>query len=188
MIISPIFYFLLVLTFGLQLYSLKFLKKFLPFILFLFLGIFLIVEIHYIYGQYLLWESNALTKYLLPPYQSLNYLFFFTFKRFFGPYIISFFVGLLVFFTIKILNKRSNYRLFYKEEPLLAFISIFTVSHPGWILYLILIFTTHFLISLLYYFKKEPVSFRYLWVLGALFVILISKWLTTFSWWQLSKI
>lgn len=188
MIIVPIFYTILVFIFALQLYSFRLLKKLLPFIFFAIIGVFLLIEIHYTYGQYLLWESNELTKHLLPPYQSLNYLFLFTFKRFYGHYLISFIVGLFTFFAIKILNQRSNYRLFYKEEPLLAFLSIFTVSHPGWALYFILIFFIHLLISILYFFKKTRVSFRYLWVTTALFVILIGKWLTIFSWWQLAKI
>ena len=188
MIIVPIFYTILVFVLALQLYSPKLLKKYLPFIIFLFVGTFLIIETHYTYGQYLLWESNELTKYLLPPYQSIYYLFFFTFKRFYGQYIISFVIGLITFFLIKILNKRSGYRLFYKEEPLLAFLSISAASHPGWILYFIILFSSHLLLSIIFVYKKDRISFRYLWVTTALFVILISKWLSIFSWWQLAKI
>jgi len=154
-----------------------------------FIGLFSMVallEANLLYQQYLLWRSNTLSSFFLPPYQSYGYLFFYGFKRLYGNYVVSLVIALIVWLFIYLFNKRFQNRFFYKEEGFLAASSIFLVGHPNWLVYIILIIILQFLRSLL--FTSQRISLRHLWVPTAIFVILLSSWLTNFSWWQLLKL
>jgi hypothetical protein len=180
-------YFFLVILWGAHQLKRSFLIRWRFLIFTLVILVFIFLEYYLTYSQYLLWSANSLGKFLLPPYQSLNYLIFYSYSHFFGPYLISLAVALLVWFFIWLLNYQSDSRFFYIEEGFLASVSIFLVGHPGWLIYLLLIFVFQFLRTL-FTSRASRVSLRPLWVPTAIFVILISEILSSFSWWQFLKI
>ncbi len=170
---------------------------------------------YFSYQQYQTWLKNDVSKHLLPPYASINYFLFYSFTRFFAPYLISLAAAILFFFSAKILNKKYEERFFEPEEYYFGALSIFLLSHPGWLFYLVFLIIAYLLIHLYSLLissllnrsgrtrigriarknaeeNKEQqegirISLRYLWIPIAIFVIIISGWLSNLSIWQLLK-
>ncbi len=147
------------------------------------------------YQQYQLWSQgdyNEISKYLLPPYQSVNYFIFYALIRFFNPYLISLAAGILFLFSAKILNKKYEERFFYPEEFYLGGLAIFLVGHPGWLFYIVFLLIIYLLIHLFSSLVIRSSSFRislyYLWLPAAIFVIIIGKWLEILPIWQILNI
>ncbi len=152
--------------------------------------------------QYQLWSQNEVSKYLLPPHQSINYFIFYALARFFAPYLISLAIAILFLISAKILNKKYQERFFYPEEPYFGALAIFLVSHPGWLFYLVFVILFYLLIHILSfltsyilhlksyksYILPQRISLYYLWIPAAIFVIIISKWIQTLPVWQLLKV
>lgn len=142
-------------------------------------------------GQYLIWSQNKISKYFLPPYQSINYFIFYVGARFFAPYLISLMTALIFLYSAKMLNKKCGERFFYPEEFYFGALSMFLVGHPGWvfysiiliIVYFILLFASHFLFSK----KGGRLSLFWLWLPTAISVILVSEWIQTLLLWQVLK-
>ncbi len=145
------------------------------------------LETYYISAQYRLWLASDLTKYFLPPYRDFGYFSFYVLKRFLAPYLISLPIALIVSFLLFWFNRRFNFRFFYPEEPFLAAAAVFLVSYPAFLFYFPLLILLILIISIFLSWRRRPrrLSFRYLWVPTALFVIIISNWLAGFDWWRL---
>jgi len=144
------------------------------------------------YQQHQAWSYNELSKFLLPPHQSINYFIFYSFMKFFLPYLISLAFALLLVFTNKKLNEKGGERFFYDEEIWIAGLAIFLSNWPGWLFYFTILIAFYFLISLFYslFFKKmERISMYWLWLPIAIFGIIISNyWLQNLSLWSILKI
>ena len=157
------------------------------------IGIFLF-EAHFLYADYRLLVNDAgFGRYFLPPYTPIIYFLFDRgFKRIYGGYVISLLVAGFWFLAMRILNRRYENCFFYEEESYLAATSIFMCGYPGLLFYLPIFLLTYsgFLsfASIRSYLKKETIlprlSFRYLWVPTALFVILIISWLSSIFFWR----
>ena len=106
------------------------------------------------FEQYRVWSQNELSKFLLPPYQSIAYFLGYSFTHFFKNYLISLVIALLFLSAAVFLNKKSQERFFEKEEPYLGALAIFLVGHPLWIYYLIAIFTVGLLGTLILHTKS----------------------------------
>lgn len=143
------------------------------------------------YNQFIIWLTNPLSKYLLPPYQSINYFLFYVFGKFFATSLLSLFIGLFFFGVVGRLNKKYDGRFFEVEEPYLAGLGIFLSGHPGWLVYLAVLISFYLLLHLGRRLKGERnarVPLYHLWIPTALFVILINEfWLSRAFWWGLLK-
>ncbi len=147
------------------------------------------------YRQYLDWSKNDLSRYLLPPYQSISYFIFYVGARFFSPYLISLTAAFLFIFAAKKYNKKYEERFFYPEEYYLGAISFFLSGYPGVLFYIILILSAAIILSLLvlivsrWSLEGERLSLYYFWAPIAIFIILMTEfWLKTLPWWGLLKI
>jgi len=98
--------------------------------------------------QYRVWSQNELSKFLLPPYQSIAYFLGYSFTRFFKNYLISLVVALLFLSAAVFLNKKFQERFFEKEELYLGALAIFLVGHPFWMFYFLAVMTVGVLGSL----------------------------------------
>lgn len=149
----------------------------------------------YSWQQYFIWKNGEMGKFFLPPYQNFDYFIFYVRSRFFNPYLLSLFFGVLFLWAAKKMNRKYGERFFEPVEPYLLAISIFIVGHPLWVFYLLTLVSSFLIINILitnYYLlithKETPrVSLYYLWLPSAIFIILISKWLTALPWWQTLK-
>lgn len=164
--------------------------------------------IYYSYQQYIAWQSIEPSKFLLPPYQSIDYFIKYVGARFFAPYLISLMAAILFLFAAKQLNKKYEERFFEPEELWLGALALFIIGWPGLLFYfigLILIYLIiHIFITFYYkfFFRVSPresptqfcvgdevrVSLRLWWLPLAIFVIIINNWLTGMELWKLLKI
>lgn len=149
-------------------------------ILIAFAGIFYLTFL-----QYRLWQGDELTKFFLPPHRSVNYFLFYSFTRFFATYIISLIFSLLFIFLIRKLNKKYEERFFYSEEIYFGAIAVFLTGYPNFVFYLVLMLILGVILTSL---SKIRFSLYYFWLPAAIFVIIISRWLTSFPLWQALKI
>lgn len=153
--------------------------------------------------QYILWENDDLGRLFLPPYRDFGYFIFYARTRFFNLYAIALFFGFLFLAAAKYFNKKYQNRFFESIEPYLLASSLFIVGHPGWIMYLALLFFIYFLLHLFIMVKNRVkpkenlrvnsrqyprLSAYYLWCPVAILTIMISKWLSLLSWWQIFKV
>jgi hypothetical protein len=139
-----------------------------------------LLSAYWAFAQYLAWLSGETTRYLLPPYQSINYFLLYVGARFFGPYVLSLFIAIAAFYAARWYNARKDWSLFYDEEYYFIALSIFLVGHPYWIAYaLILPAVAGLIIGFRYLIlrKTDKFSLYYLWFPVAALVILITGWL-----------
>ncbi len=145
--------------------------------------------LYFSFAQYRLWLGSEISKYFLPPYQSIFYFLFYVGMRFFIPYGVSLAAAGLVFYVMTRMNRRYGEKFFYAEEYYLAAIAVFLTGHPGWMIYLILLLVGYLFIHLLFLatFRNSSsrISFYYLWLPIAIFVILMETlYLAPLAWWK----
>ncbi len=137
-------------------------------------------------AQFLMWHADAKgAAHLLPPYQGMGYFLQYAFVHFWLPYVISFAVAELFFAGAKWLNARREGMLFEKDELYFLGIGIFVSSHPGWIFYLLIVFSAYLLatlISVLSYGPRERVSFYYFWLPCAAVTVALNAYLYQYAW------
>lgn len=133
------------------------------------------------YLQYISWAgSSGVTKYFLPPYRDLSYLFRFHFVRFLVYYIISFLASLSFLILALTANKRFGGKFFEKEEPFIASLAVFLLGDKEWgfvwFYYIISILVFYFALHLYFRFKgfkNERVSMYWLWLPLSLSIIIL---------------
>ena len=137
-------------------------------------------------AQFLAWHADTtLGVYLIPPYRGIGYFFRYAFVHFWLPYVISLLVALLFFIGAKWLNNRRNELLFEKEELYFLAIGIFVSGHPGWIFYLLIVFSAYLLASListLFYGPHTRISFYYFWLPCAAVTVTLTAYLHEYAW------
>jgi len=147
--------------------------------------------IYYSYQQYVAWSSVELSKFLLPPYQNIDYFIKYIGARFFTPYLISLAAAFLFLFSANRLNKKYEERFFEPEELWLGALALFLIGWPGALFYFIGLIAFYFLLSAFYfllYGKDNRLSLYYWWLPLAIFVIIINKYLINLELWKLLKI
>lgn len=130
-------------------------------------------------------------QFLLPTYQD-DYFYFYVLMRFFAPYLTSLTLALTLFYLLPFVNKRYGGKFFEPEEPHMAAISVFLVSHPGWLIYLItllLIYLGWHLWSHLRGRRNMRLPLYNLWfITGVLILIVDNCWLVNTPVWKLLEI
>lgn len=133
--------------------------------------------IYLTYAQYLEWKGeNGPGKFLVPPYIGPGYVIRYHFIGFYMYYLISLFAALIFLLAAIKLNKRFNERFFENEEPYLGALAINLTGTPGFVIYLVILFTGQIILTLGQWVvtrKNERVPFYYLWLPSALFAILL---------------
>ncbi len=145
-------------------------------------------SVYLTYAQYILWNNQPLSKYLLPPDTSIFYFIGYSLWRFWAANFIALIFAILFFFVAKKLNKKFSERFFENEEILLGSLIIFVCGYPIFIIYFILLLASFLFANILITsIKKEAhrVSLYYFWIPAALIAIIISElWLIHFPGWS----
>lgn len=131
------------------------------------------------YAQLRLWQSVEPSKYLIPPYNGWEYFLQYIGWRLFAPYILSFAIALIFFYLARWYNSRHEFGFFYDEEYYFIALSFFLSSHPGWIIYGILLIVVAIVVIAFRHFilrKTEKFSLYHFWFPVAALGILI-MWL-----------
>lgn len=129
-------------------------------------------------AQFLLWLNNDLSKHLIPPYAAINYFLKYSLYHFWLSYIISLIISLIFFFSARYYDKKHGNIFFENEELYFLALSIFLAGHPGWILYLIIMFLVTLLYSSYSWLSSKEmhrISFYYWWLPLAGLAIILDK-------------
>lgn len=132
-----------------------------------------------VYSQYFTWfYAGPPASFLLPPYESLWYVFSYHLARFGLMYGISLLTGLIFLAAAIRFNKKHNSLFFEKEEPYLGALAIFLAGTPGELYYFASLVATYFLLHLgLRIVHQSKEDFRlpvyWLWLPLVILVIII---------------
>ncbi len=143
-------------------------------------AVIILYYFYLVYAQYLIWKDGSeLTKFLVPPYESIFYVFGYHFTRFLLYYLIAFAVAVIFFFSAKRLNQRFGGRFFEPAEPYLGVLSVFLLGNPAWnyawAYYLAVILLTAVIVTgyrLLVTRENRRFSLYWLWLPVAILVML----------------
>lgn len=147
----------------------------------------IIILIYNTYVQFITWRAHEISKYFIPPHNSINYFLFYVGMRLWLPYAISFTAGLLAFGAAVFLNKRFGGRFFEQEEPYYIAMGFFVSGHPGWIAYGVLFLAAYLLFSVfhvLFYRETRRLSFYYGWLPLAALAIALNTVLMNYHWYN----
>ncbi len=132
--------------------------------------------------QYQIWRENDISKYILPPYQSIVYFLKYSFTHFFENYLISLMAGLLFLWLANLLNNRCQKRFFEEGEIYLGALAIFVMGHPLWMFYFLAVMSIGVLGSLFLQAssaKRQAPSCRFpfyhFWIPVAIIIMIIGK-------------
>lgn len=141
---------------------------------------------YFTHAQFIVWQANEVSKYLIPPYHSLSYFLFYAWMRLWAPYVISLIAALLGCAATGFLNKRFGGRFFKNEELYFIATGLFVSGHPGWIMYIVLVLAVYFLLSLsrFLFFREtaQRTSFYYYWLPLAACVIIAHMFFLRYEW------
>lgn len=132
-----------------------------------------------VYSQYFTWfYAGPPASFLLPPYESLWYVFSYHLARFGLMHGISLLTGLIFLAAAIRFNKKHDNLFFEKEEPYLGALAIFLAGTPGELYYFGGLVATYFLLHLgLRIVRRTKEEFRlpvyWLWLPLAILVIII---------------
>ena len=132
------------------------------------------------YLTYKLWSGNPISRFLIPPYKSLDYFSHYAFFHFFKSYWFSLVFFGTLFFLMKVANHFVKGRFFEENEPWIAGTGIFLVGWPAnlvWFLSVIILGVFGHLAKIIFFRRsaKELFSLYYLWLPVAFIIILFSK-------------
>ncbi|MCP6719933.1 MAG: hypothetical protein KJI72_01220 [Patescibacteria group bacterium] len=133
-----------------------------------------------VYAQYIAWrDGGSFTQLLVPPHQSIAYVFGYHFTRFGLYYLVSLAVALLLLVLASRLNIKFKRRFFEDEEPYLGALAVFILGNPAWgyvwIYYIITLLLMASLVTsyqLLITKENRRFSLYWLWLPVAILVII----------------
>ncbi len=159
------------------------------FVAFFVVAIELIRGILFSLTTYFLWKNDAVSQFLLPPYQKINYFLSYVGYRYIIPFLTSLLVAVIIFKLIKFLNNRRGNRFFYDDEYWFVFLGILVVGHPLWVIYIFSALIIGAVVNLIRIIfakrsgggggdsKKIIFSLRYIWLPLAILILILNKWL-----------
>ncbi|MDP3052839.1 MAG: hypothetical protein Q8N22_02715 [bacterium] len=134
------------------------------------------------YQQYQIFSASPISKFFLPPHQSIAYFLKYSFTHFFKNYLISLGAGLLFLWLANLLNHRYQKRFFEEEELYLGALAIFIMGQPLWMIYFIAVMSVGVLGTLffhvscfMFHVSSRRFPFYYLWLPVAILVLIIGK-------------
>lgn len=125
---------------------------------------------------YFLWQNHPLSKYLLPPYQKINYFLTYVFFNYYRDFIWRIFGFVLVFIFLWLITLIFKRDPFYDEEKFYIFLSIFLFSFPYNFFFIFLSFFILLIMAFLNsIFKKQEnyFSFKNYWLFLSLVLLIL---------------
>ena len=80
--------------------------------------------------QYRAWKENKLMQFVFETDGGFSGFLYNAFMSYYAPYILSLFLAGILVLLMFIINKRSGYRFFEREEILIAFLASFLLVSP----------------------------------------------------------
>jgi hypothetical protein len=131
-------------------------------------------------AQYLIWKNHQFSKYLLPPYQKIDYYLSYAYFHFWRDFIYRLIGVLIIMLLMNFLNFVFRRDIFYDDEKILVpYLSLF-FRFPYNSFFLLIGFFALFLIILIFNFPSITsyrYSFRQYWLYLALILFLLQPFI-----------
>lgn len=146
-------------------------------------GIILVIAIFVLTGyfstitQYEVWNNDPFSRYFLPPHQSMDYFYQYSFYHFWLPYILDLGISLVWTFCLTLLCKYSNKRFLDEKEITLGFFTSIIIGWPRFIIYLFSLFGLLVLKQAFNYYilkKRELIQMSPYMILSTLLVLILT--------------
>jgi heme A synthase len=142
--------------------------------------IFILWSLFLSLAQYTIWKNGFLTKYLLPPYQKINYFLNYAYFHFWRDFIFRLIGVLIIVILMYLLNFIFSRDIFYDDEKILVpYFSLF-FRFPYNALFLLIGFFVLFIIILIFHFtslNSNRYSFRKYWLYLALILFILQPFI-----------
>ncbi len=170
---------IVVVLIGVQLFLRSFLARNVKKIFWVVVGIVVLFLAYETLAHYSVWlNDEGVARFLLPPYQGIEYFAFFALMRIWIPYIASLALSFLFWWGAKRYNIAHGGQFFETEEYVLGAMALFVVGWPGVVIYTVLLLIFFFGMSLMTFFMKGKLyklSTYYFWLPVSLFAILMNE-------------
>ncbi|PIR88533.1 MAG: hypothetical protein COU09_01640 [Candidatus Harrisonbacteria bacterium CG10_big_fil_rev_8_21_14_0_10_44_23] len=177
---------ILVLTIGAQLSLRSYLVRYRKHLLILSIFIISLILIQQSHQVFVDWISSPPPgRFLAPPFKSISYFFYISYRRFFAPYLLSLIIALISLVSI-LKSKKAMTKVFEKEEPYLITLGIFLSPHPLWIVFITATLALYLLYLLAYFIIRHRIdrlSFYYFWLPAAVITIFTKAYLISYVPW-----
>lgn len=155
--------------------------------------VFIAKSIFLTIAQYSIWSQHPLSKYLLPPYQKIDYFISYAFYSFWQDLFFRLLATFFAFILISVLNLIFNRDIFYDDEKFLMFYITLAFFFPynliiifigflmlflGWVINLINFFF-FFSTEKLHKILNNKISFRNYWLILIWLFLLIEPFFLT---------
>ncbi len=135
--------------------------------------------------QFLAWQGNELSRYLVPPYRDWGYFIGYAYRHLWAPYVVSACAGAAIACAAAYANRRRGGIFFEAEEPYFIAFAVFIIGHPGWVAYLLVVLAAYLFVSvgrLLMSRKAERVPFYRFWLPCAVLAFAVRAYLVRYGW------
>ena len=135
--------------------------------------------------QFLTWQADAVTRYLLPPYRPVGYFLEYVWLRLWAPYALSACVAAVAYAAASFANRLRGGVFFESEEPYFLATGIFMTGHPGWVAYVVLTLAAYLAVSAVRFAfvrHAERISFYRFWLPCASMIIACETALSGYGW------
>lgn len=151
--------------------------RFIRYGIFLLMSVFIVTSYFSFSIQYDTWKSSVPGKYLLPPYQPIDYFYSYSAYHFIFPYILDVAISFAWVFYLILLAKYSNKRFLDEKEIHLGFFTALVAGWPNFIFYIFILFGLIVLKQVFNYFilkKRELIPIAPYMMLASLIVMILS--------------
>lgn len=134
--------------------------------------------------QYKIWQNDALSRYLLPPYQKINYFLSYAYFHFWRDLVYRFLGVILTISFFLLLNFVFKRDIFYKEEKIFVSSILLFYFFPYNLLLIFLAFFVLLLLIMVAILKQKKLihqrfSLKNYWPLLAWLFLLLSPFILT---------
>jgi len=144
--------------------------------------------------QYRAWKENKLMQFVFETDGGFSGFLYNAFMSYYAPYILSLFLAGILVLLMFIINKRSGYRFFEREEILIAFLASFLVCFPGFLFFIFGIVIAYLFTHIISVIIKKSVRgnvipLYYFWLPVSGSVIITEMiWLSKLGFWSLLSV
>ncbi|MFZ2969849.1 MAG: hypothetical protein WA063_01750 [Minisyncoccia bacterium] len=109
-------------------------------------GIIIIMAIFVLTGyfstnlQFEVWKNDPMSRFFLPPNQSMDYFYQYSFYHFWFPYVLDLAISLGWVFCLILLSRYSGKRFLDEKDITLGFFTSIIIGWPRFIIYLLSLF------------------------------------------------
>ncbi len=146
--------------------------------------VFLLWSLYLSFQQYFLWKNHPLSKFLLPPYQKINYYLNYAYFHFWRDFVYRLLGSFFIFLWLKFLEFIFQREVFYDEEKILLPLLGLFFFFPYNLLFVFLGFFMLLLVIIMNFVKKgvskeKRFSFKIYWLFLAWLIFILEPLIFT---------